>query len=168
MRTCTACINSFIRQSDMERSKLFCWYEHQINPYFRIGPLQLELLTMHPKTEVVIYHNLLGPTDLAFLRNDSGREFKISTSLAWFETNSKVRLSATATLSVQNSRQVQHILKLANRATGLSTLRRPLQIHSYQPGGHYSVHTDSVSVFCTAQTCSYSLQSACVSCTGAA
>ena len=109
-----------------------------------IGPLQVELLSMHPQTEVVVYHNILGKKLLEFLRNDTGREFLVSAVSLGGETNTRVRLSATSFLYGEDPEEVPRVLKLVSRATGLSTIRRALHIHSYEPGGHYAAHTDSV------------------------
>ena len=56
--------------------KLFCWREHQIHPYYKFGPLKVDLLSLHPKTEVVMVHNVVSPRLLALLKN-SDRTYTI-------------------------------------------------------------------------------------------
>ena len=101
---------------------------------------------MHPQTEVVLYHNIIGPKYLAFLRNDTERHFNVSAYSSEEGTLSYIRLSATSYLSRNKGLGVtERLLKLVSRATGLSTLGRELFLHSYPPGGHFALHADSVS-----------------------
>ena len=128
----------FCLQTIQEQSKLFCWYEHQIHTHFRVGPLKVELLSMHPKPEVVLYHDVSSPQVLAFLRNDSG----ISYSSCGSNPNACLYVS-----SMVYKNESEHVRKLASRILGLNTARRGLSMHVHMPGGHHGLHADAVRTY---------------------
>ena len=130
-------------QTIQERSKLFCWSEHQVHPYFRIRPLQVELMTLHPKMEVVVYHGILSQRLIGYLRNDQGRNYNVASSLPGGATDTNC-LSAYFMAYGNESEDALRMLKLVSMTTGLNALRRPIFIQSFKPGSHYSAHTDSV------------------------
>lgn len=125
--------------------KLFCWYEWEVDPYWKIAPIKAELLSMHPKTEVVQYHDVLPPKLAAFLTNDTGREYVVSQS-ALQDPND--RMSATFWIELDSSKEAEYFAKIVSKITGLNVIYRrgttDLQIASYTPGSHYSIHPDTV------------------------
>ena len=117
--------------------QLFCWCEHQIHPYFRVGPLQVELLSMHPKTEVVMVHNVLGERLLGFLRNDTGRHFEFNLPTPQSTTD------FNETSPQGDLRRL--ILQLASRISGLKTTKEiAIMVNAHPPGGYHHLHKDSV------------------------
>ena len=119
--------------------KLFCWHEHRIHPYFRIGPLQVELLSMHPNAEVVMIHKALTQRLLAFLRNDTGRLYSVCRFM-----EPKVCLHYTWWTHKDASENDLRLHQLAGRISGLKPTERPILIVTHPPGGYHAVHTDSV------------------------
>ena len=123
-------------QTSQEEAKLFCWYEHQIHPYFRVLPLQVELLSRHPKTEVVMVHNVVGQRVLGFLRNDTSRKIIPMlplTSVARLKKNSPEDYLRMFTL------------QLASRISGLRTDKEnEILVNFHASGGFHKLHTDSV------------------------
>ena len=130
-------------QTSQEETKLFCWYEHQIHPYFKVGPLQVELLSAHPKTEVVLVHKVLSQRLLAFLRNDTGRDYTVCGFM-----DPKHCLYSTLWIQPNESDNAFRTLQLASRISGLQTTQNPILLAAQAPGGHHGVHTDSVSLQC--------------------
>ena len=120
--------------------KLFCWHEHHIHPYFKVGPLKLELLSMHPKAEVVIVHKVLGEGLLEFLRNDTGRNYSVCGS-----EDSKMCLYATTKLPENSSQGALRTLQIASRISGLKLTGRPVMVTVSAAGGHHPAHVDAVS-----------------------
>ena len=117
--------------------KLFCWYEHQIHPYYRVGPLQVELLSLHPKTEVVVVHDVLGQRLLGFLRNDTGRHFVL--------TQQSLRSFADLNKSSPQEDLRRSTLQLASRISGLKhTNEIEIMVNEQAPGGYHYLHLDSV------------------------
>ena len=129
-------------------SKLFCWYETEKHPYLKIGPAKMEILSMHPKAEVLLYHNVLGEKLAAYLRNDTDRDFIVSTTTGGGGTDSRFRISATSFAQRNASQEVRRIFNLMQRITGLNPGKQPLNLNSYTPGGHFGAHPDSVSHRC--------------------
>ena len=116
---------------------MFCWYEHQIHPYFRVGPLQVELLSKHPQTEVVMIDNAVGKRLLAFLRNDTGRHFRFNLP----SIHSMAEVNAN---SPDNDLRLW-TLQLASRMTGLKTTEEiEILVNDHAAGGYHKVHGDSV------------------------
>ena len=115
--------------------KLFCWYEHQIHHYFRVGPLQAELLSMHPKPEVVMIHNALGHRLLAFLRSDAGRNYYPSLS---------IHANAYLTENSPDDGLRRQMLQLTSRISGLKTNGNPILVKDHAAGGFHKLHMDSV------------------------
>ena len=126
-------------QTSQEEMRLFCWYEHQIHPYFLFGPLQVELLSTHPKTEVVMVHNVLGQQLLAYLGNDTGRNFFYC---AW--NDPKQCLYSQIWIEGDATETAVRTLRLASRITGLKTNQNRILVNAHVPGGHHDVHLDSV------------------------
>ena len=117
--------------------KLFCWYERQIHHYFRVGPLQVELLSMHPKTEVVMVHNVLGHRLLAFLRNDTGRNF--------YTPLHSIHSSALVKENSPEDDLRRSTLQLASRISGSKTTEvNTILEKDHVPGGYHLPHMDSV------------------------
>ena len=122
--------------------KLYCWHEHQVHPYFKVGPLQVELLSSHPKSEVVMYHNVLSQRLSDFLKNDTGRRYVG----CWIDNQDpSVCLYAKANIYENSSADALRTLQLTSRITGLKTAKRAIRSHVFAPGGHISVHSDTVS-----------------------
>ena len=138
-------------QEDM---KLYCWQEHQIHPYFKVGPLQVELLSRHPKSEVVMYHNVLSQRLSDFLKNDTGRRY-----VGCWTANQdpKLCLYSKANIYENSSEEALRTIQLTSRITGLKTTKRGIRSHVYAPGGHIAKHTDTVSLLsifmCTSPWC---------------
>ena len=128
-------------QTSQEEMKLFCWYEYEIHTYFKVGPLQVELLSMHPKAEVVMIHDVVGQGRLAFLRNDTGRAYVVCESGA---TDPKECLYSYSWVYGNTSEKALRTLQLMSRISGLKTTSHPLAILAQAPGGYHRVHTDSV------------------------
>lgn len=99
---------------------------------------------MFPKSEVVEYHEVLGEKLIAYLRNDSGRNFTLSTSTGIGATDTRVRISASFQMYKTDSEESRRILDLVTLTTGLKTGLEPLQLNSYGTGGHFASHKDSV------------------------
>ena len=100
---------------------------------------------MHPKAEVVVYHDVLGEGLLSYLLNNTNREYFVSATTSG--TDPVVRLSAVSWLHLNTSATAGRILKLVNRMTGLNainSLATSIQLASYTPGGHYTAHADAV------------------------
>ena len=98
---------------------------------------------MHPKPEVVMYHDVIGQGLLAFLRNDTGRNYTWNTGA---ETDSNGNLLADTMFHKNDSADAFRILKLAHRITGLNAMWRGILVDASGPGGHKGAHTDSVRV----------------------
>ena len=134
-------------QTEAEKRKLFCWHETEIHPFYKIGPIKLELLSMRPKMEVLIFHDVLGQTGLSFLLNSTNLEFYTSSTFGG--SNPIVRLSSVAWVLLDRSPEGRRILKMISSMTGLIVERvdghAAIQIASYTPGCHYSSHPDTVS-----------------------
>ena len=99
---------------------------------------------MHPKPEVVMYHDVLSQELLAFLRNDTGRNYKIGASTQYGETDSETSVLAKTLVYKNESVHALRTLKLASRITGLNAMLRGILVHASGPGGHNGAHTDSV------------------------
>ena len=99
---------------------------------------------MHPKPEVVMCHGVVSQELLAFLRNDTGRNYSIGATTASGET---VSLLARTLVYKNHSADAFRTLKLASKITGLNATLRGILVHASGPGGHNSAHTDSVRVF---------------------
>ncbi|CAG7730765.1 unnamed protein product, partial [Allacma fusca] len=56
-------------QTDQEKSRLFCWYEHTIHPSFLISPVKSELHSAFPKIEIVQYHDIINDEIIKALEN---------------------------------------------------------------------------------------------------
>ena len=111
----------------------------------KIRPLPAELMTMHPKMEVVVYHGILSQRLMTYLRNDTGRDYTVTASRPGGDTESKQCLSTNFVAYKNESEHALRTLQLVSMTTGLNTLRRPIFLQSYRAGGHYAAHTDSVS-----------------------
>ena len=145
----------FIGQSPAEKSKLFCWHETKVHPYWKIGPLRAEFLSLHDKAEVVQYHDILTATAVAFLRNGTNRKQHVAEVNQGtvvkgnkYVIKSDSRLSTISWLPLNRSTETIRFANLVKRVTGLDVLGHAqsiLQMATYGPGGHYDVHTDSVS-----------------------
>ena len=133
-------------QTAQKQGRLFCWQESQAHPYLRIGPLKAEILSMFPKSEVVVYHNVVGEQLLSYLRNDTNRSYYFSVAVDG-RTDSNSRLSAFSYLDPSTSTESKRLFELVSRTTGLEGTRCPIHIASYPPGGHFLVHADTVSKF---------------------
>ena len=105
---------------------------------------------MHPKPEVVQFHDVLGEKLTAYLRNDTSRYFMLSASTGDGATDTSIRFSATHFIHKNaSSKESKWISDLVTRVTGLNTGTGPLSINSYGPGGHFAAHGDSVRANCT-------------------
>ena len=104
----------------------------------------MEIHSTLPKSQVVEYHDVLGEELMAYLRNDSGREFFVSTSKGYGATDTRARISAAHFMRDEKSTEFRRIQTLVTRVTGLKIEREGLNINSYAPGGHFAIHTDSV------------------------
>lgn len=99
---------------------------------------------MSPRPEVVLYRDILGPSLLAFLRNDTNRSYTDSIAPTG-ETGKATRLSATTSIPLRSSQETARLLKLTKAITGLKIKKeREINIHSYAPGGQFPAHADSV------------------------
>ena len=123
--------------------KLFCWREHEVHPYYKIGPLKVELLSMHPKTEVVVIHHVVIQRLLTFLSNDSSD--RTYTTCPNAGMTARECLFATTYVARNVSEDAMLTLELASRISGLKSTERAIMLNAYAPGGHNAVHTDSVS-----------------------
>ena len=104
---------------------------------------------MYPKPEVALYHDLLGEKMLANVRNDSNRDYKVSTNTGWGTVNPSARISATSHIFRDSSAEATHLFQFVNMITGLDSTGNPLRLNSYTTGGHFRAHSDSVRI------CSY-------------
>ena len=123
-----------------------------IDPYWKIGPLKAEILSMYPKAEIVQYHDVLGPGKLAYLSDQANsNEHKFMVSKTSFEANPASRLGALYWHNLNSSETSGRIKKLVMKATGLTVVSKHLpsvlQIASYTPGSHFVAHPDTVSRF---------------------
>ena len=90
-----------------------------------------------------MYHDVISQELLAFLRNDTGRNYTWNTG---GETNSKDCLLADTIFHKNESAHAFRLLKLAHRITGVNAMRRGILVDVSGPGGHKGAHTDSVRV----------------------
>ena len=123
-------------------SKLFCWYETEIHPYCKIRPIKMEIHSMHPKSEVIEYHDVLGAQLIKYLRNDTRREFIVATTDGYGVTDPRVRMSAAYFL--YKYEEFERLSHLVSVVTGLKTGGASLNINSYTTGGHFAPHKDAV------------------------
>ena len=103
---------------------------------------------MHPKPEVVQYHDVLDEKLTAYLRNESSRYFMLSASTGDGATDTSIRFSATHFLHKKSSdEESKRISDLVTHLTGLSPGTGHLSVNSCGPGGHFAAHGDSVSTY---------------------
>lgn len=106
---------------------------------------------MHPKPEIVQFHDFLTQQDTQFLRNDtnSNKPHDFQPSNTAGGANPVERLGAVLWHSLNGSQQSLKIMKIVQKATGLkiveNTWATRVQIGAYTPGSHYNVHHDTVS-----------------------
>ena len=98
---------------------------------------------MFPKSEVVLFHNVVGEQLLSYLHNDTDRSYKVSMGRTG-GVDAKSRLSAVSYLYPRSSEESLRLFQLVSRVTGLDVMRRSMQITSYPPGGHFLAHADTV------------------------
>ena len=107
---------------------------------------------MHPKADILQYHDLLPEKLLKFLWNEASsneQEYVLAANRR-HPINPVGRITATYWHyfdSSEPSTQTR-IMKLLTKATGLTVFQRnsgnALKMSSYTAGGHFSVHPDSV------------------------
>ena len=102
---------------------------------------------MHPKAEIVQYHDVLGDKLGTYLRNGTSWEYVTSTIAGKTQSSPTVRLSASAYLAWNGSAESMSISKVIERVTGMNVAGQQdmkLVMNSYSPGGHYKAHRDTV------------------------
>ena len=115
-----------------------------MHPYLKIGPIKIELMSMHPHAEVLLFHDVLGEKLKAHLRNDTNRGFIVSTDTDSDANDAKVRIAATSSIPATTSAEMRKIFHIMERITGLNPWKQPFKLNSYTPGGHFAAHSDSV------------------------
>ena len=104
---------------------------------------------MYPKPEIVQFHDILNKRQIQYLRNDSNKERDFLLSMTKDELNPVERLGATLWHFTNSSQESLKIMKTVEKATGLIATEKQrdtaIQIATYAPGSHFSVHPDTVS-----------------------
>ena len=120
-----------------------------MDPYRKILPLKAELLSMYPKSEVVQFHDILTTELQRYLLNETNKKEDYLFSFTNKEANPVIRISAHLWHPTNSSQESLKIMKVVEKATGLTVRNRGgmtvLQIANYPPGSHFTIHPDTVS-----------------------
>ncbi|CAG7728741.1 unnamed protein product [Allacma fusca] len=138
-------------QAEREKSELFCWYEREIHPSYKIAPIKAEWLSLRPKADVVYFHDIISDRLMNFLMNFT---YENATGITY--TNELTgelfvdplpRQVVFAWAYPDDNEVTLYASKLAERITGLKIKRinGPGQrMTLYAPGGHRAYHHDSL------------------------
>ncbi|CAG7732088.1 unnamed protein product, partial [Allacma fusca] len=136
--------------TEIQKGRLFCWLEYTIHPFWRIGPLKAEFLSIHP-VEIVQYHKIFSDSCVENLKELASSQLLPSTTVLDDDetVNSEdvtTRLSSTVWMPDDSSKATKHVSEIIETITGLKVkgnAAEELQITAYTPGGHYALHLDS-------------------------
>ena len=137
-------------QTEQVKSELFCWYETEMNPMWKINPLKAELLSSRPLI-VVQYYDIIGDYAIKKIRTTAGT--RLTRSKVFEDVNKQVvnpvRTSVNTFLFDTEDPLFAKVAKTVGYITGLEVREaysaEALQVASYSSGGHYLVHQDPVS-----------------------
>ena len=135
-------------QPSSDKSKLFCWYETEVHPAFKIGPHKVELLSRLPRPEIVMFHDLISKKALAHLKNEA----KNAVFYAYRDTSGKpktgTKLHMSSIASLPAFWATKHVDRTIDRLTGLTSNRNRqdsgLQLNLFAPAGNHHIFPQSV------------------------
>lgn len=138
-------------QTEEEKSKLSCWYERSLNPYWYIGPLKFESLNQDPPIRRV--YDFFGEKVMNLLKSHAHLNMEQSgVSIGDGQGGSKlspVRTSTEAHLSDKRLRCLIRLTKRLELLTGYRiyppTASSSYLVACYSSSHHYDPHTDPVS-----------------------
>ncbi|XP_075524913.1 prolyl 4-hydroxylase subunit alpha-2-like isoform X1 [Dermacentor variabilis] len=138
------CRGEKIRNATEEKD-LLC-YLSVPHPYFRIGPVKMEVMSLDPY--IVQFYDVIWPQEIQVMRSIGEPTLARATVLEW--TERKVdpgRISQVAWLNPDTDPLLERVNQRVAMLTGLSTDYERgdseiIQYNSYGPGGHYETHHD--------------------------
>lgn len=130
-------------QTKEDKTKLRCWLERDLHPYFKINPLKMEL--MHETPSLVQIHDFIGEHWIQVLKRTANPTLKRPPPRKDEETTPRTAIYAW--LSDEEIEEIDLIKKIEsltsiNVATQKASDR--LQIAAYTFGGHVGLHVDSL------------------------
>ncbi|CAG7834023.1 unnamed protein product, partial [Allacma fusca] len=132
--------NGVAQQKEQEKSNLFCWYEGEIHPSYKIGPIKAEFYSRFPKPEVVQYYDIINDDIVDLIINFAILQSEEKIRGVDFENE---RFGGRL---YYEERVAQKLLRIIMRLTGLETLNDevefPLSIFLYLPGTDKNRHLD--------------------------
>ncbi|XP_042858579.1 prolyl 4-hydroxylase subunit alpha-3-like [Penaeus japonicus] len=129
-------------------SRLYCRYVTNGSPYYKIGPLRMEVLSLDPY--VVTLEDVVTPSEAADLVNVSaGYLMRSSTVRAnGGSTETFVRTSSTAWMLDSDLPILSQLTHRIEQLVGVNAQQNwgaeMYQVVNYGVGGHYTVHHDYV------------------------
>lgn len=134
-------------RTQKEEAALHCRYETGKNPYFLIGPVKTEQMSIDPY--VVQFYDLITRHQADLLKELA--EPKLSRSMVQGHGGTEIvslsRTSQNAWIGLDDDPVIAHVYKVVESITGLSTdtsqeHAEKVQIANYGIGGHYTPHYD--------------------------
>ncbi|CAG7728742.1 unnamed protein product [Allacma fusca] len=138
-------------QTEEEKSKLFCWYEREVHPSYKISPVKAEWLSLRPKADVVYFHDIISDRLMNSLINftyENGAREALMNPYGELYIDPLHRHVLYAWADPHENKAAMYTSELAERITGLKIVNKTegphLRISGYAPGGHRSYHHDTM------------------------
>ncbi|ODN03007.1 Prolyl 4-hydroxylase subunit alpha-2 [Orchesella cincta] len=132
-------------------ASLKCYYSHKSHPIYTIGPLKFEVHSESPP--IIQIYDIISDAEISQLQHEVQEEMRQSRTASAegdddLGITSRYRTSANAWIEDADISKFTYLNERIARITGLNTTgyfsSEIVQIAAYNPGNHYTPHSDAI------------------------
>ena len=137
-------LNNACQGISQQITRLYCVYNYSTDPFLKLAPLKMEILSLDPY--VVVYHQVLLESQINYFIEKSSPKLQRAYVRHYNTTNEIVeyRTSQLAWFNQSQSNVFSQIIQKSKEMTGFNpSSYEDMQVMNYGLGGRYASHYDS-------------------------